>query len=229
VLVVDGLSDDGTQDILRSYGDQVRWTSEKDQGQGNAVNKGVARARGEVVAWLNSDDSYAAPDVLDEVLSAFDADLEVDLVFGDGEIIDLDGRPVRKYRNRAFRSSRDLLASPIGICQPAAFFRKRLFEDVGRIREDLHLTLDYDLMLRMFERARGVRYLPRTLARTTFHPDAKSVARMRPQILELGRVKREHARRLGLGPLAQARILSGMAPLWAYWLAVRTGLRRLSG
>jgi glycosyltransferase involved in cell wall biosynthesis len=226
VIVVDGLSTDGSQEVLRSYGERVRWSSEADRGQADAVNRGVARARGEVVAWLNSDDAYAGPGVLPEVLAAFDADPEVDVVLGRGAVVDAEGRPLRPYRNRAFRSIGELLASPTGPCQPAMFFRRRLFEEAGGLREDLHLALDYELALRLFERARKVRHLPTTLALTTFHPDAKSLRSMGPQIRELGRVKREHARRLGLGAAQRARIAAGQLPLWGYWLAVRLGLRR---
>lgn len=228
IVVVDGASDDGTVDVLRSYGNRVRWRSERDRGQGDAINKGVALAAGEVIAWLNSDDAYAGPGVLGPVMAAFDADPEVDLVFGDGQIVDSSGRRLRAYRNRPFRTALDLLRSPIGLCQPAAFFRRRLFEDAGGIRVDLPFTLDYELTLRLFEKARTVRYLDRTLASTTFHPAAKSIAHMRAQIEELARVKREHARRLGLGLLDRSLVAASIAPSWAYWVAVRLRLRRAS-
>src|SRR6266496_688798 len=70
IIVVDGLSSDGTQDILASYGERVRWTSEADAGQSDAINKGIARASGEIVAWINSDDYYADAQAVRAVVAA---------------------------------------------------------------------------------------------------------------------------------------------------------------
>jgi glycosyltransferase involved in cell wall biosynthesis len=225
VLVQDGASTDGTPEILASYGDRVAWMSQADGGQAQAVNRAVARAGGEVIAWINSDDCWAAPGCLAGAVAAFE-DPEVDLVFGDGLVVDAAGAPIRPYRNRAFASARDLLLSPIGPAQPATLFRRRLFLEAGGLREDLHLTLDYELWLRLLPRARRTVRLPETLAWMTFHPGAKSTAQMGAQIAELGRVKREAAARLGLGPLDRLRLAAGQGTLWAYWLAVRAGLRR---
>jgi hypothetical protein len=226
VLVQDGGSTDGTQDVLASYGDRIRWVSAPDGGQAQAVNRAVARASGEVIAWINSDDYYAAPGCLGEAVAAFDADPAVDLLFGDALVVDAGGAPLRPYRNRAFASARELLTSPIGPSQPATLFRRALFLEAGGLREDLHLTLDYGLWLRLLPRARRVVRLEKTLACMTFHPAAKSTAAMGQQIRELGRVKREAAARLGLGPLDRLRLLGGQAALHAYALAVRAGLRR---
>src|SRR5690348_1916374 len=82
ILVLDGNSTDGTQDILRSYGDRVWWRSEPDGGQSDAVNKGVEIARGQLIAWINSDDYYAGPSVLSSVLKEFESG--ADFVYGDG-------------------------------------------------------------------------------------------------------------------------------------------------
>src|SRR3954451_3356734 len=68
IMVVDGLSTDGTQEILASYGDRIRWLSEKDRGQSDALNKGVRQTSGEVIAWINSDDYYPTGNVLGEAL-----------------------------------------------------------------------------------------------------------------------------------------------------------------
>jgi GT2 family glycosyltransferase len=226
LLVVDGGSTDTTRDVLASYGPQVQWTSGPDGGQAEAVNRGVSRARGEIIAWINADDCYEGADALAEVLAAFDADPTLDLVYGDALVVDQGGIPLRPYRNRSFRNVADLLVSPIGPPQPATFFRRALFERVGGLREDLHWALDYDLMLRLFGAARRTRRLPRTLARMTFHPGAKSLRGMLPQIREAARLKREHARTVRLGALRRARLLWGVAGLYAYWAAVRTGCWR---
>jgi glycosyltransferase involved in cell wall biosynthesis len=225
VIVVDGASTDGTQEVLRGFGERISWTSRPDRGQADAVNQGVARASGEVIAWINSDDAYEDAEVLPAVLDAF-REPQVDLVYGHGTVVDEQDRPIRPYRNRRFDGPAELLASAIGPSQPATFFRKALFERVGGLDERLHWALDYDLFLRMFAAARAVRYLPQPLARMTAHPAAKSVRGMLPQIRELAKLKRDHASRLGLGPLRRASIGLGVAQLYAYWLVVRLGLRR---
>jgi len=226
ILVIDGLSTDGTQEILKTYGERVRWVSERDEGQADAVNKGVRAASGEIIAWLNSDDAYADPGALRAVLAAFAEAPEVDVVIGDALIVDESGAPIRSYRNRPFASAREVLVAPIGPSQPATFFRRALFQEVGGLRTDLHYALDYELWLRLFSRARAIRYLPRTLALTTFHPGAKSISGMLPQIREVARVKRESARRTSLTVGERLRIEGGLLGLLAYWLAVRLGLRR---
>ena len=228
LLVVDGASTDGTVEVLRRYGDSVSWISEPDSGQAEAVNKGVARARGEVVAWINSDDAYAGDDAIAAVLREFEADPLVDLVYGDAEVVDAKGARLRAYARRRFRDARDVLLAPIGPPQPAVFFRRELFVRAGGLRTDLHFALDYDLMLRLFAQARRVRYLPSTLALMTFHREAKSIRAMGAQIREAVAIKRAHAAALRPGLLGRARLLAGVASLHVYRVAVRLGLRRVS-
>jgi glycosyltransferase involved in cell wall biosynthesis len=227
ILVVDGLSTDGTQDVLRSYGSRIAWTSEADSGQAEAVNKGVARARGEVVAWVNSDDFYPEPTTLRKVLAAFDADPSLDVVYGRALIVDAAGALIRPHRARELRSMVDLLVRPTGpSMQPAVFFRRSLFLELGGLRPDLHYALDYDLWIRMFPRARSMRFLPEPLACATFHPGAKSIAGIWNQVRELGELKRLHRSAFQLTLRDRAMLKLGMASLYLYALAVRLGLRR---
>ncbi len=225
VLVVDGASTDDTLDVLRQYGDRVRWSSQPDSGQSEAVNRGVASASGEIIAWINSDDYYPAPDVLPAVLAAF-AEPAVDIVYGRGRMVDAGGGILRSTRGRALRSSAELLVMPSGLLQPAVFFRRSAFLEAGGLREDLHYALDYDLWLRMFPRARATRYLDRELACATYHPEAKSIAGLWKQVRELAAVKRSHRRAFELSFAQRIRLEVGTASLYAYWAAVRTGLRR---
>jgi glycosyltransferase involved in cell wall biosynthesis len=227
VIVVDGLSTDGTQEILRSYGDRIAWTSEADSGQAEAVNKGVARARGEIVAWVNSDDYYPGPTTLRTVLAAFDGDPGVDVVYGGALVVDAEGRPIRPHRTRELRALSDVLVTPTGpSMQPAIFFRRSLFLAAGGLRPDLHYAMDYDLWLRMFPLARALRFLPEPLACATFHAGAKSIAGMWRQVRELGRLKRLHRASFALSLPDRLRLRLGVASLYAYWAAVRLGLRR---
>jgi glycosyltransferase involved in cell wall biosynthesis len=227
ILVVDGGSTDGTQALLAGYGDRIRWISEKDRGQSDAINKGVRLARGEIVAWINADDYYSSPDVLRSVLARFDADPDLDIVYGDGLLVDAAHQPVRSLpAQRDLTPRRILLFAGMVVSQPALFFRRSLFLEIGGVDEKLHLAMDYDLWIRLFERARHVTYLPRVLATTTSHHDAKTIRYMLRQVHEVLRIKRAHAPRFGLSPLEQARLYGGVASMYVYWLAVRLGLKR---
>jgi glycosyltransferase involved in cell wall biosynthesis len=225
IVVVDGASTDGTQDILRGYGDRVRFVSEPDRGQSDAINKGVRMARGELVAWINSDDYYAHGRVLATVLSAFASDPRLDIVHGDGMFVDVEAHPFRYYRSRPVDGSL-LYAYPTAIVQPSLFFRRQLFLDVGGLREDLHWAMDLDLWLRLFPAARASRYLPEVLSCMRCHADAKTFYGMWNQIAEVRRLKRAWARDHRINPLTRLRGLWADAKLYVYWAAVRSGLRR---
>lgn len=227
IVVVDGLSTDGTQEILRSYGDRITWTSEADRGQADAINKGIARARGDIIAWINSDDYYPDPGVLAAVLAAFETDPRVDVVYGRALTVDEHGRPIRPHRTNPIAAPKDVLVQPTGpAMQPAVFFRRSLFREVGGLRVDLHYAMDYDLWLRMFPRARAISFLDRVLACASFHKGAKSITGMGKQIAELLAIKRLHAPSFELGWSDRIRLLAGAGSLCAYWLAVRAGLRK---
>jgi hypothetical protein len=150
----------------------------------------------------------------------------VDIVYGRGRMVDAGGRTIRATRGRALRSCADLLVSPSGLLQPAVFFRRRAFLEAGGLREDLHYALDYDLWLRMFPRARATRYLDQELACATYHPDAKSIAGLWRQVRELAALKRAHRSNFELTWAQQVQVQLGIVSLYAYWAAVRAGLRR---
>ncbi len=226
ILVVDGASTDGTQAVLAGYGDRIQWVSEPDEGQAQAVNKGVRAASGEVIAWLNSDDYYAGERPLRQVVRAFEDDGQLDVAYGEARLVRTDGSLLRRYRTRPPGDLATLLVAPIPpAMQPAVFFRRRLFLDCGGLREDLHYAMDYDLWLRMFPRARLVRRLPLLVACATFHLGAKSVAGLQEQVDELIRLKKEHARAARLSMVNRIRLLAGVAELRLYCAAVRLGLR----
>jgi hypothetical protein len=110
------------------------------------------------------------------------------------------------------------------VLQPALLFRRQLFLDAGGLDEQLHFTLDYELFLRLFPRARGVRHISEDIAHAVYHQDAKSIRGMRKQIVEFMQVKQRYAAKLSLGPLQRARLYTGMASLWAYYGASRLGM-----
>jgi glycosyltransferase involved in cell wall biosynthesis len=227
IIVVDGLSTDNTREVLASYGDRIRWTSEPDRGQSDAINKGIRRAQGELIAWINSDDYYASPRAIRSLLDAFEAEREVDIVYGNGVRVDVEGKELGTYRARAIERLADIVTHPASfVLQPAVVFRRQLFVDVGGVDETLHYTMDYELWIRLFAAARRARYIPEVIACARYHTDAKSIATMGRQIRELYSVKRRGADELELGALDRILMHAGMATLGLYWAAARMNLIR---
>ena len=161
-LVFDNCSTDSTAGVVADFS-HVQFFSEPDRGQSHAVNKGLAVAKGEVICWLNSDDEYA-PGAFARLRSAF-ADPTVDVVFGDARQVSYDGQGETELAAQ-FDSRLDFIRwwrSDVKLHQPAVFFRRRVFEEIGPLREDLHLTLDYEYWWRASEKF-DFKYLPAVLA-----------------------------------------------------------------
>src|SRR5512136_340290 len=157
-IVMDGGSTDGTVDILRKYEKHLIWTSGKDGGQSDALNKGFRRASGEILAYINSDDVYA-PGALLKAGGFFASHPQACWLTGRCRNIDAEGREIRKlikvYKSfwMLFRSYKVLLAIDY-ISQPATFWRREVIQQVGPFDEKLHLTMDYDYSLRVGSRYR---------------------------------------------------------------------------
>jgi glycosyltransferase involved in cell wall biosynthesis len=152
-IVVDGGSTDGTQDILRRYEKYLHWTSGRDSGQSNAINKGFQKAKGEVLAFLNSDDCYA-PGALQKVGEFFSGHPQAHWLSGRCRIIDELGKETRKpitiYKNFWLLSrSYPILQILNYISQPATFWRRTVFEQIGLLDETEHFCMDYDYSLRI--------------------------------------------------------------------------------
>lgn len=173
--VQDGGSTDSTLAVLREYGERVPFVSEKDAGQADAINKGLAGATGEVLGYLNSDD-VLRPGALAAVGEAFASDPELLFVWGRAAYVDEAGNAVSPYLARPDAIER--LADACFIAQPAAFFRRRVWEEVGPFDASLHHTMDYDYWLRIAAKypADRTKFLDRELAGCRMHADAKTVA-----------------------------------------------------
>jgi glycosyltransferase involved in cell wall biosynthesis len=191
-IVVDGGSTDGTINLLRSLDDpRVTWISEPDRGQAHAVNKGLARADGDIIGWLNSDDLYAA-EALATVAGVFAANPSIQWAVGRCEMVNADDVPIRqaitRYKDRSLRrfSYRALLRQNF-ISQPAVFWRREFGEHVGPLDESLHWTMDYDLWLRMGRLADPL-IVPKVLAKFRLHGQSKSGRVERGQFDEQYRV-----------------------------------------
>ena len=192
-VVVDGGSTDETLDILKSYGDRFSWVSEPDSGQSDAINKGLRMVRGEIVTWLNSDDLYQ-PDTLQRVAAFFAAHPDVGLVYGNGEILDEEGRSVGPFVDIEPFNIWRLLYFLNHILQPAAFYRRSALEKAGLLDENLNWAMDWDLWIRLAAQAE-VRYLPETLAFSREYSRTKTASGGWKRIRELGTVPRRYTGR----------------------------------
>src|ERR1043165_7317408 len=113
-MVIDGGSTDASVEIIKKYADRLAyWVSEKDSGQAEAINKGLTRAKGEILAWLNSDDYYL-PNTILAVVRCFDENPDVDLIYGDMLAVDGDGRIINLLKYKQL-SLEDLLCFQIKI------------------------------------------------------------------------------------------------------------------
>ncbi len=167
-LVVDGGSVDATEAIARARPD-VRWVALPRSNQSRAINYGLQHARHDIVAWLNADDTYT-PGALGAAADCFAADPELEVLFGDCDGVDPEGQLLWHIRPGEY-DFRRLLRTGNYLAQPASFFRRRVFEQIGYVDETLEFGMDFELWLRM--RDRRVRYLPQTLATFRWHPESK--------------------------------------------------------
>ncbi len=172
-LIVDGGSTDGSVEIIRRYADRLAWwVSEPDQGQTDAINKGFARARGEILAWLNSDDTYE-PHAVREAVAFLQAHPEVGLVYGDANYIDEHGHVMGRFPAAQTDYAR-LRRGYVHIPQQAAFFRAALWRQVGPLDPSFYFAMDYDLWVRL-AKISEIRYVPRLWANFRIHGDAKTI------------------------------------------------------
>lgn len=225
VIVVDGGSTDDTREVLAGYGDRLSWTSEKDTGQSNAINKGLARASGEIVCFLNSDDLFT-PGSLHAVGTYFAKHPSVQWLTGACRIIDENGRPIRAFIDaykalwRRFAMSRWTLLVLNYIPQPATFWRRSAMLDVGLIDESLHWAMDYDYWLRLSKLGRPAN-LPQCLASFRIHSSSKSATNVRSQFDEGVELARIHG-----GPLvAWLNRIHQRVALWIYQILYGQGKR----
>lgn len=174
-LVVDGGSTDGSAAVIERYAHRLAWwVSEKDRGQTHAINKGFASSSGEIMAWLNSDDTFE-PGTVSQAVEYFAAHPEARFIYGEANYIDRAGRVVGRFQARQ-TDFRRLMQGYVHIPQQATFWRRDLWDQVGPLDENLHFAMDYDLWVRA-ARLTPLVYLPgRVWANFRLHDDSKSIA-----------------------------------------------------
>jgi glycosyltransferase involved in cell wall biosynthesis len=173
-IVIDGASTDNSVDVIKKYENRLAyWISEKDNGQADAINKGLARANGDIVAWLNSDDYYL-PNAISNAVKVFEGIPGVVMAYGDMLAVNELGQTINTLKYKQV-SLEDLLCFQI-IGQPAVFFRREAFEKTGGLDTTFHYLLDHHLWIRLAQQGR-ILHVPQTWAAARYHAEAKNRAK----------------------------------------------------
>ncbi len=205
VLVFDGGSTDGTLEVLTGYGERIWFRSDSDNGQGHAINEGFEMAKGEIVAWLNSDDFYY-PGAVSRAVKALQAQPEAGLVYGEGDLVDEDGEVMWRFPETVPFDLWRLANVSDYILQPTVFFRRWVLEKHGMLDENLDWGLDWDLWLRLGRRV-PFAYVDDVLAANRIHGTTKTATGGFRRLRELYRVLRRHGVR-GPSPAAVAHTIT---------------------
>jgi glycosyltransferase involved in cell wall biosynthesis len=196
-IIIDGGSEDGTLDILRKYSDRILWISEKDNGQTEAINKGIKMASGEVIAFLNSDDTYE-PGAIRRVVDYFICNEKVMWLTGKCKVINEKDVEIRKlitlYKNLLLKkhSYAKLLAENY-ISQPATFWKKELHAEFGLFDESEHYCMDYEFWLRIGRRY-ALGYIDDYLANFRYYDTSKSGGVNKQQFLDDLRIAQQYGK-----------------------------------
>jgi len=173
-LVVDGGSTDGTVEIIKKYEGRIGWwVSEQDKGQTDAINKGFARAQGQILAWLNSDDTYE-PGAVSAAVKYLVDHPQAGMVYGDCNFINETGRTIGKFGS-AQTDYRLLRQGYVHIPQQTMFFRADLWKQVGPLDPSFYFAMDYDLWTRLAARTE-LKYVSQTWANFRLHTTGKTIA-----------------------------------------------------
>lgn len=173
-IVIDGGSSDQTIDILKKYSSSISWISEPDNGQTEAINKGIKISHGEIIAYLNSDDVYLQ-NTIKYIVDFFDKHPEIDMVYGDIIHINKQSQNIEEIKTGTIELEK-YLTCVLYLPQPTVFFRRNIIKKIGYFDEKLQLAMDLDYWVRIFINFKTA-YLPANLAKARIYPEMKSSVR----------------------------------------------------
>lgn len=178
-LVMDGGSSDATLNVLKKYSGKITWFSEADKGQTHAINKGLRRATGSIVGYLNADD-LLLPGALRKVGEMFIEDPQIWWLTGKCQIVDEENneirRPITVYKNMLLGwHSFSLLLMTNYVSQPATFWRRDALESLGYLDESLRYVMDYEYWLRLYAKSPPI-FIPEYLAAFKIHRNSKTTS-----------------------------------------------------
>jgi glycosyltransferase involved in cell wall biosynthesis len=199
-MVIDGASTDHSVEIIKKYADKLAWwVSEKDHGQADAINKGFARASGEIIAWLNSDDYYL-PGAVSAAVKVMNENPDAALVYGDMLAVDEHGRTFNTLHYKPL-DLQDLLCFQI-IGQPAVFMRRSALQKTNGLNPSFHFLLDHLLWIEIAQHGK-ILHASQTWAAARYHAEAKNRAKAAEFGREAFRILETIAQDAPLAPLLE--------------------------
>ena len=197
-IIMDGGSTDETIDILRSYEGSynMRWVSEPDKGQSDAINKGWKRCSGEIVGWVNSDDVYFYEWVISYIVNQFKTLQDVDVIYGDGVIINEDNLILRICHVIPWFSYNRLLRVMF-LFQPSSFFRREVVQDY-KLDLDIDLSMDYEHCLRLAANGLKFKHVNKILSAYRRHSATKTQSRLEETKAETRKVQERYGQKFDI-------------------------------
>src|SRR5688500_1622932 len=194
-IVVDGGSTDGSIDVIRKHEKHLAWwSSEKDRGQSHAINKGFAKATGEIYGYMNSDDYYL-PGAFAKVADAYQAGGK--FIVGWAKYLEADGAEWPYIIKQHYEPTDWFVANPIP--QQSSFWTASLWKEVGPFREDMRYAFDYEYWMRLRFRAQApLHVVHHCMAVFRLHGTSKTVAEGEHFLPEVRAIRKEYARCLPL-------------------------------
>lgn len=212
-IIIDGGSTDDTVNILKQY-PHLLWTSEKDRGQSDGLNKGFRKATGDIIAWINSDDMLV-PGAMKALNEFFANNPDKYVVTGNQILIDGNGNQIGVVKAKPFTADYLLNGVKTSVMQNSTFFRKEVLDTVGLLDESFHYTMDHELFVRIAKQFKSYT-IPVDLAKFRLWEESKTCSSQIKFFKELIRVKRKHG----------ARLFS-KGNVWIAWQFVKEPFKRI--
>jgi len=213
-IIMDGGSTDQTSSVVQEYASRLTFISEKDRGQSHAINKGFGMAHGSILSWLNSDDLYL-PGAVSKAVEGFRRNPRAGAVYGEGYLIDRQGAISCRFPHTEPLNLWKLVHLSDYILQQTVYFRKSTLDDIGYLDEDLHYTMDWDILIRIASKY-PIEYISEYLGCLREYPEAKSFSGGRRRIREIHAVLKRHT---GLR-FPPGSIVYGLGTYHQTWCAV---------